>query len=82
MNIGIVCPYTWEVPGGVQAHIRDLAEALIDDGHKVSVIAPAADDAELPAYVTPAGRAVPVQFVITSARPYQRQFVLAAEARR
>ncbi|MGW5260252.1 glycosyltransferase family 4 protein [Microbispora sp. NPDC004025] len=62
MNIGIVCPYTWEVPGGVQAHIRDLAEALIDDGHKVSVIAPAADDAELPPYVTPAGRAVPVPY--------------------
>ncbi|MEU8177797.1 glycosyltransferase family 4 protein [Microbispora hainanensis] len=62
MNVGIVCPYTWEVPGGVQAHIRDLAEALIDDGHKVSVIAPAADDAELPAYVTPAGRAVPVPY--------------------
>ncbi|MEU7882523.1 glycosyltransferase family 4 protein [Microbispora bryophytorum] len=62
MKIGIVCPYTWEVPGGVQAHIRDLAEALIDDGHKVSVITPAADDAELPAYVTSAGRAVPVPY--------------------
>ena len=62
MNIGIVCPYTWEVPGGVQAHIRDLAEALIEDGHKVSVIAPAADDAELPPYVTSAGRAVPVPY--------------------
>ncbi|MEN3537079.1 glycosyltransferase family 4 protein [Microbispora sp. ZYX-F-249] len=62
MNVGIVCPYTWEVPGGVQAHIRDLAEALIEDGHKVSVIAPAADDAELPPYVTPAGRAVPVPY--------------------
>ncbi|MEU7690358.1 glycosyltransferase family 4 protein [Microbispora hainanensis] len=62
MNVGIVCPYTWEVPGGVQAHIRDLAEALIEDGHKVSVIAPAADDAGLPSYVTPAGRAVPVPY--------------------
>ncbi|GGO21452.1 GDP-mannose-dependent alpha-(1-2)-phosphatidylinositol mannosyltransferase [Microbispora rosea subsp. aerata] len=62
MNVGIVCPYTWEVPGGVQAHIRDLAEALIEDGHKVSVIAPAADDAELPSYVTSAGRAVPVPY--------------------
>jgi len=62
VNVGIVCPYTWEVPGGVQAHIRDLAEALIEDGHKVSVIAPAADDAGLPSYVTPAGRAVPVPY--------------------
>ena len=32
MRIGIVCPYTWDVPGGVQQHIRDLAEALIDAG--------------------------------------------------
>ncbi|WP_055481952.1 glycosyltransferase family 4 protein [Sphaerimonospora mesophila] len=62
MRIGIVCPYTWEVPGGVQAHIRDLAEALIADGHQVSVIAPAADDAALPSYVTSAGRAVPVPY--------------------
>ncbi len=30
MRVGIVCPYSWDVPGGVQEHIRDLAEALID----------------------------------------------------
>ena len=30
MKIGIVCPYSWDVPGGVQLHIRDLAEALIN----------------------------------------------------
>ena len=30
MKIGIACPYSWDVPGGVQQHIRDLAEALID----------------------------------------------------
>ncbi len=62
MRIGIVCPYTWEVPGGVAAHVRDLAEALRDIGHHVSVIAPAADDAPLPGYVTSAGRAVPVPY--------------------
>lgn len=62
MRIGIVCPYTWDVPGGVQAHIRDLAEALIEEGHQVSVIAPAADNAPLPPYVTSVGRAVPVPF--------------------
>ena len=32
MKIGITCPYSWDVPGGVQSHIRDLAEALIDQG--------------------------------------------------
>ena len=62
MKIGIVCPYTWAVPGGVQQHIRDLAEALIELGHSVSVISPADDDMPLPDYVVPAGRAVPVPY--------------------
>ena len=62
MRVGIVCPYTWDVPGGVQEHVRDLAEALIDLGHQVSVISPADDDAPLPGYVVPAGRAVPVPY--------------------
>ncbi|QXJ20101.1 glycosyltransferase family 4 protein [Actinomadura graeca] len=62
MRVGIVCPYTWNVPGGVQQHIRDLAEALIALGHRVSVITPADDDAELPPYVVSAGRAVPVPY--------------------
>ncbi|MBO3747692.1 glycosyltransferase family 4 protein [Streptosporangiaceae bacterium NEAU-GS5] len=62
MRIGIVCPYTWDVPGGVQAHIRDLAESLIADGHHVSVISPASEDALLPSYVVSAGRAVPVPY--------------------
>ena len=62
MKIGIACPYSWDVPGGVQQHIRDLAEALIDEGHEVSVISAADDDTPLPPYVTPAGRAVPVPY--------------------
>jgi phosphatidylinositol alpha-mannosyltransferase len=62
MRIGVVCPYSWDVPGGVQEHIRDLAEALIDLGHTVSVISPADDDAALPSYVVPAGRAVAVPY--------------------
>jgi len=62
VRIGVVCPYSWDVPGGVQEHIRDLAEALIDLGHIVSVISPADDDAALPYYVVPAGRAVAVPY--------------------
>jgi phosphatidylinositol alpha-mannosyltransferase len=62
VRIGVVCPYSWDVPGGVQEHIRDLAEALIDLGHFVSVISPADDDAALPYYVVPAGRAVAVPY--------------------
>ncbi|GAA4241237.1 glycosyltransferase family 4 protein [Actinomadura meridiana] len=62
MRVGIVCPYTWNVPGGVQQHIGDLAEALISLGHDVSVITPADDDAALPPYAVSAGRAVPVPY--------------------
>ncbi len=62
MRIGIVCPYSFDVPGGVQAHVRDLAEALIVLGHEVSVLAPAEGGGTLPAYVVPAGRAVPVRY--------------------
>ena len=50
------------MPGGVQNHIVDLAEALIGLGHEVSVLAPADEDAELPPYVVPAGRAVPLPY--------------------
>jgi phosphatidyl-myo-inositol alpha-mannosyltransferase len=63
MKIGLVCPYTWDVPGGVQEHVRGLADALIDLGHQVSVIAPADVDEHVePGYVVPAGRAVPVPY--------------------
>lgn len=62
MRIGIVCPYDWNTPGGVQAHIRDLAEELFRRGHHVSVLAPADDDSDLPDYVTSAGRPVPVPY--------------------
>jgi phosphatidylinositol alpha-mannosyltransferase len=62
VRIGIVCPYSWEVPGGVQAHVRDLAEALIGLRHDVSVLAPADEDAPLQPYVVPGGRAMPVPY--------------------
>jgi phosphatidylinositol alpha-mannosyltransferase len=62
VRIGIVSPYSFDVPGGVQNHIVDLAEALIGLGHEVSVLAPADEDADLPGYVVPAGRAVPLPY--------------------
>jgi len=62
VRIGIVSPYSFDVPGGVQNHIMDLAEALIGLGHQVSVLAPADEDSELPPYVVPAGRAVPLPY--------------------
>jgi phosphatidyl-myo-inositol alpha-mannosyltransferase len=62
VRVGLVCPYSFDVPGGVQNHVRDLAEHLIGDGHHVSVLAPADDDTPVPPYLTPAGRAVPVKY--------------------
>jgi phosphatidylinositol alpha-mannosyltransferase len=62
MRIGIVCPYSFDVPGGVQFHVRDLAEYFIGDGHDVSVLAPADSETQLPDYVVSAGRATPVRY--------------------
>ena len=62
MRIGIVCPYSFDVPGGVQFHVRDLAEHFIAQGHDVSVLAPADDESELPDYLQSCGRAVPVRY--------------------
>jgi phosphatidylinositol alpha-mannosyltransferase len=63
VRIGLVSPYPWDVPGGVVAHVRDLAETFIGDGHDVSVITSVDDeDAPVPPYVVRAGRSVPVPF--------------------
>lgn len=62
MKIGIVCPYSFEVPGGVQAHVLDLAKALRKRGHQVDVLAPADEDTPLPDFVRPAGRAVGIPY--------------------
>jgi phosphatidylinositol alpha-mannosyltransferase len=57
-----VCPYSWDTPGGVQNHIRDLAEFLIASGHDVSVLAPAIDDTKLPNYVVNAGKPISIPY--------------------
>ena len=56
MRIGIVCPYSWDAPGGVQAHVRDQAETLIAAGHDVSVLTPVEDPSHLPPYAVDGGR--------------------------
>lgn len=62
MRIGMVCPYSFDVPGGVQAHVLQLAEVLRADGHEVSVLAPASPDAKLPDWVVSGGKAVPIPY--------------------
>jgi phosphatidylinositol alpha-mannosyltransferase len=62
MRIGLVCPYQWDVPGGVQYHVRDLAETLLGMGHHVEILTPAEREDSLPPYATFAGRTVPVPY--------------------
>ncbi|GAB3879366.1 glycosyltransferase family 4 protein [Kibdelosporangium lantanae] len=57
-----MCPYSFEVPGGVQAHVVDLARALRKLGHEVDVLAPADEDTPLPDFVQPAGRSVGIPY--------------------
>ena len=57
----MVCPYGWDTPGGVQTHIRDLAEHLISEGQYVSVLTPVSDDSlDLEDYVVNAGKPISI----------------------
>ena len=61
IRIGMVCPYGWDTPGGVQTHIRDLTQHLIDEGHYVSVLAPISDDSiSHEEYVVNAGKPISI----------------------
>ena len=62
LKVGIVCPYGWDTPGGVQNHVRDLAEYLIAKGHYVSVLAPVIDEDAIPDYVTSAGKPISIPY--------------------
>ena len=62
MRIGMVCPYSFDVPGGVQSHVLQLAEVMRARGQNVSVLAPSSPHVSLPEYVVSAGRAVPIPY--------------------
>ena len=68
MRIGIVCPYSWDIPGGVSAHVNDLAQSLIRMGHYVSVLAPAEFDELLPDFVVSTGKPRAVKYNGSTAR--------------
>ncbi|WP_295629427.1 glycosyltransferase family 4 protein [uncultured Corynebacterium sp.] len=62
MRIGMVCPYSFDVPGGVQAHAIDLCEEFRARGHEVSLIGPAGPTADVPDFVERGGRAIPIPY--------------------
>ena len=62
MRIGMVCPYSFDVHGGVQSHVLQLAEVMRERGHDVSVLAPSSPHVSLPDYVVSGGKAVPIPY--------------------
>ncbi len=58
VRIGIVCPYSLTVPGGVQGQVLGLARALRELGHDTRVLAPC-DGPPPDAGVTPLGDSLP-----------------------
>ncbi|WP_299574502.1 glycosyltransferase family 4 protein [uncultured Williamsia sp.] len=62
MKIGMICPYAFDTPGGVQAHVVELAQVFIERGHTVSVLAPAGDGVDLPDYVVSVGAALAIPY--------------------
>lgn len=78
MRIAIACPYAWDDPGGVQTHVRELAERLLEKGHDVLVLAPVRRGLTQ-SYVRAVGGAVDIPFNASNApidpRPWSRAAV-------
>jgi phosphatidylinositol alpha-mannosyltransferase len=58
LRIGMVCPYSLSIPGGVQAQVLGLARHLRRGGHEVRVLAPCDGPPPEP-FVTPLGDSLP-----------------------
>lgn len=68
MKVGLVCPYSFSRPGGVQNHVLGLAGWLKSKGHRVSILAPGQPPAGMLAdygltldEYTTGGKALPVK---------------------
>lgn len=84
MRIALVCPYAWDDPGGVQVHVRDLAERLLSRRHDVVVLTPARHLPSQP-WVVPVGAPVDIPYNASNApidpRPWSRRRVREELAR-
>ena len=64
MKVALVCPYDWSKPGGVKAHVANLAEYLLER-HEVRIYAPASAPLRgkgLDRHVHAVGRPVPIRY--------------------
>ena len=68
MKVGLVCPYSFHRPGGVQNHVLGLAGWLKSVGHQIAILAPGfppdgmlADYGLSDAEFTTGGKAVPLK---------------------
>jgi phosphatidyl-myo-inositol alpha-mannosyltransferase len=59
VRIGLVCPYSLTLPGGVQGQVLGLARSLRQQGHEARVLGPC-DGPPPDAGVTPLGACVPL----------------------
>ena len=59
MRIGLVCPYSLTIPGGVQGQVLGLARSLRAMGHEARVLGPC-DGPPPDASVTPLGNSIPL----------------------
>ncbi|MEZ5180812.1 MAG: glycosyltransferase family 4 protein [Acidimicrobiales bacterium] len=58
MQVGLVCPYSISVPGGVQEQVLGLARSLRAKGHPTRILAPS-DGPPPDGWVTPLGNSIP-----------------------
>jgi phosphatidylinositol alpha-mannosyltransferase len=58
VRIGLVCPYSLTLPGGVQGQVLGLARVLRELGHEARVLAPC-DGPPPELYVIPLGNSIP-----------------------
>ncbi len=58
LRVGLVCPYSLSLPGGVQSQVLGLARELRRQGHEARVLGPC-DGPPPEAFVTPLGNSLP-----------------------
>ena len=62
LNIGMVCPYSFDEPGGVQIHAIELCAELQRRGHRVSLIGPGEQREGLPEFLECGGPSIPIRY--------------------